>query len=317
MSGELAQPGAQVDVTRVRDTYALVLPRNVTPGSLRAMTELPGTLSPGDSLSALAIGHYSGPGSDGRQIQKLKCLVAIVGEKLVVADERDPRNGVELDLAEWRYSSAGSGWIVAERGQQVARFDGLLPPSEAGRIQTRLGFEAPGSCYDVLGDFPQDPGHLPTAALGPITLYPDRLIDAEWRQLPFSGQTTATVDATGNIAVTRGRNLAHKALGTVAFGLPGMLLFGNAREYRTDARELYLLVDGPNWAITQRFDPNVGKELREFAQQINIAVRREHDEAAAAGSVSGELRELAALRDEGILSEEEFAHQKARLLKRS
>lgn len=66
---------------------------------------------------------------------------------------------------------------------------------------------------------------------------------------PITVDVRASVEAAGSISVTRGRNLAAKALGG-ALVPGGVFLFGNAKDTAHDNRELYLIVEGPDWAHT-------------------------------------------------------------------
>ena len=115
----------------------------------------------------------------------------------------------------------------------------------------------------------------------------------------------AIVETVGGISTTRGRDLAQKALGGVLLPGLGLFLAGNAKENIKDWRELYLLVEGPDWADTWPLDPEKGAEARQFAQAINLAARRARaterprgadDEAPPEDPLSS-LERLARLRD--------------------
>jgi hypothetical protein len=136
----------------------------------------------------------------------------------------------------------------------------------------------------------------------------------------------AIVETVGGISTTRGRDLAEKALGGVLLPGLGLFLAGNAKENIKDWRELYLLVEGPDWADTWPLDPEKGAEARQFAQAINLAAKRTQREMEAPPSQAedrapGEdplssLERLARLRDSGALTEAEFQAQKAKFLAR-
>lgn len=120
-----------------------------------------------------------------------------------------------------------------------------------------------------------------------------------------------------------GETWRQKGIGTLLLGPIGLFGAGNAKTRLVDSRELYLLVEGPNWAYTQAFQPDMGELLRAFAQKINV-VGKQHaktlgakaDEVAATASpnLAGELRELVKLKDEGALTEAEFSSAKSKLL---
>jgi hypothetical protein len=151
------------------------------------------------------------------------------------------------------------------------------------------------------------------------------MIDHERRQLGFGGPVEATVDATGDIAVTRGRNLMAKGVGGVVLagagvGALGLLAFGNAKHRTVDNRELYLLVEGPGWAYVGGFDPALGASIRKFAALVNVTAKRHLDEPAPSAEpregddVVGQLARLAGLHESGVLTAAEFGAAKAKLL---
>jgi hypothetical protein len=165
-----------------------------------------------------------------------------------------------------------------------------------GKVTARLGFlvlfdepprlRAPSSDYDH----------------GPVE---------EWK---LSSSTSASVEASGNVSTTRGRNLAAKAVGG-ALVPGGVFVFGNARETVHDHRELYLIVEDNDWAYTRKLDPSFGTQARRFAQAVNIAARK----LGPAQSANGDdpitrLERLAQLRESGALTDAEFETQKNAVL---
>lgn len=152
-------------------------------------------------------------------------------------------------------------------------------------------------------------------ALGPLVLYEDRLLTPE-RVFPLSGEVGAEVQTAGDFAATRGRNLAAGAAGTALLGPVGML-FGAAQTKIHDLRELFLLVEGPDWAYGINFQPAYGLEVRQFAQQLNLAARkRGHRQQDAPGEDDRlqRLKRLGELKDGGVLTKDEFLAEKARIL---
>jgi hypothetical protein len=169
-----------------------------------------------------------------------------------------------------------------------------------------------------------------------IHLYHDRVVaGGAGEHLPFGGgPVRATVDTAGNIAATRGRNLAAKGAATALTGPVGALLVGNARVQTIDTRMLWLLVEAPTWTFTRPYSPDRQGVVARFAQTINsvanqyLAEERAHAQLqqhsgagdtevrnlSPQGDATGRLRNLAALRDDGIVSEEEFDREKQRIL---
>lgn len=160
------------------------------------------------------------------------------------------------------------------------------------------------------------------ARFGPIVLYddPPRLDgptgDDYWgeprEEFYLTPDTKATVEAAGNISVTRGRNLASKAVGGLMTGGVGFFAFGNAKERTTDARELYLIVEGSDWAYTRQLDPDHGALARSFAAAVNVAAKNSQlSEASPSDGPSADdplerVQILARLRDTGALSQADF-----------
>jgi hypothetical protein len=130
------------------------------------------------------------------------------------------------------------------------------------------------------------------------------------------------VDTAGNITATRGRRLGVKAGATVLFGSLG-LLAGGPRDYVTDTRESYLLV-GQDWAYSAEAPPYWGLAARRFVRLVYVLSRiKAPSKATPKPEVPGadrsdllvQLKMLGELRDSGVLTEEEFAQQKARILR--
>jgi len=327
MGSELEVQSTALD--RLPDTvaaYQVVLQSVAPADQIQAFEQVPRLL--GDDEPIVALAHASVK-------KKGPVLVVLTDRRLLFADARRPNEHFAIDRAAWTVQSAGTNFLWGNNAKLRAREGGhdelvlrsFLPSSEALRILGTLGLELRDTRLRALpGGFPEDPGAPPIAGLWELSVYHDRIVDHEGNHLPFNGDVEAVADAAGNIAVTRGRNLAAKGVGTLALGPIGLFFMGNAKERQTDTRELYLLVEGPNWAYTHAFQPELGEALRGFAQQINVAARqhRQHHEPgpsssespAASTSIASELRELASLRDEGLLTPEEFEAEKVKLLER-
>lgn len=130
------------------------------------------------------------------------------------------------------------------------------------------------------------------------------------------------------MVTTRGRNLATKGWGTVAttavgLGPLGAFLFGNAKEALHDGRELYLLVEDPEWGFALPVHPTLGREVREFALAINRAAAKLPREPQAvdistsvetALDVITQLERLTTLKQSGAITDAEFERLKLKLL---
>lgn len=93
---------------------------------------------------------------------------------------------------------------------------------------------------------------------------------------------------------------------------------GGPEDHFTDSRELYVLVEGDEWAHVEALDPDAGYWARRFAQLVNRRARgresRDRAVVPSAAELVEQLKEIARLRAEGALTESEFEAVKARLL---
>jgi hypothetical protein len=108
-----------------------------------------------------------------------------------------------------------------------------------------------------------------------------------------------------------------KTAGFPAIGPLG-LMAGGPEHHFTDSHELYVLVEGDEWAHMEARDPDAGYWARRFAQLVNWQTRGEKSRDRAvvpsAAELVEQLKEIARLRAEGALTESEFEAVKARLL---
>ena len=75
------------------------------------------------------------------------------------------------------------------------------------------------------------------------------------------------------MSVTRGRNLSAKAIGG-ALVPGGVFIFGNAKDRMHDHCELYLIIDGPDWAYTLRLNPNSGEQHTDSPENVRLTARQ-------------------------------------------
>lgn len=233
-----------------------------------------------------------------------------------------------------------SGWDVSAEdrfwsGTNVAftkeqfRFQArrVFPESEWRRLLAR--FSGSGVWESGLrmlpDDWPLDPGRLPVGGYlwedgGSAVIYRDRLIVDGCLHLPFSSPTSSTADLAGNVSAVRGRNLADKAFGTMFLGPFGLLMAGNAKVETIDNRSLVVAVENSDWSFVRECPPDNRVQVMEFASSVrrfaDAFVETDPDQSAGMTptGLAAELRELAALRDEGVISEEEFSAAKSVLL---
>lgn len=304
--------------------FDVVMGENTRKSAVPSIRALPQLLPEGEELIAFTQARLVEP--------RAKVVVAATTSRLLVIKETPSEVLFDLSRSDAKKTEFAKDlmWgsrLTVQSDDWTLTFKQVLPGAQADRLFVLLGGEDPRpNRLDLLTPGQStDPGHPPLAAMWEIAVYEDRIIDQMGRHLPFGdGPVEATADTAGNIAVTRGRNLAAKGVGTLLLGPIGLFGVGNAKERQTDTRELYLLIEGPGWAYTQQFKPELGGPIRQFAQTIQQIARQhvdrrkpEPDEEAKAvnGDPITAIRELAALRDDGILTDEEFQIQKARLLK--
>ena len=128
-----------------------------------------------------------------------------------------------------------------------------------------------------------------------VLLVTDEQIVYGNKRLPLSG-ARAVVDASGNTAVAQGWVVKE----------------------RTDSRHLFLTIESGGEGVVIQFQPDMEATARKVAAYINSkggspsAMPRQDPQAAP--DVPDQIRKLAELRDQGILTEEEFASKKAELL---
>ena len=93
---------------------------------------------------------------------------------------------------------------------------------------------------------------------------------------------------------------------------------GGPEHHFTDSRELYVLVEGDEWAHVEALDPGAGYWAPPVCatRQLPGAGRESRDRAVvpSAAELGEQLKEIARLRAEGALTESEFEAVKARLL---
>jgi hypothetical protein len=159
-------------------------------------------------------------------------------------------------------------------------------------------------------------GQLSIRWIGPFTLYPDRL-EGGSTSFPLARSVKAEVQTAGDFAIT-----VDRLKGTGVRLGPVGLFSGRASQVERDLRELYLLIEGPDWAVAERFPPDQGLLVRQFVQDVNLAARQYPSQEPPSAPLAEPsttdrlhpLERLGALRDAGVLTDEEFQAEKQRIL---
>jgi hypothetical protein len=124
---------------------------------------------------------------------------------------------------------------------------------------------------------------------GRIKVYADRIVTPEGVR-PMDEHVKAVVDAAGVIAVTRRHTLTR-------FALLGPLSLFTPKATTHDNRELYFLVEHPQWASLVKLNPNAGMAARKVCATLNLAARQASANRAARAQRIGEFdRQLGAAR---------------------
>lgn len=128
-----------------------------------------------------------------------------------------------------------------------------------------------------------------------VHLFADRVTTSEGEASFKDGPVTATVDTAGNLAVTRRGTITR----TLLLGGIGGMIF--KKEERHDARELYLLIETPNFASLIQCKPDDGPKVRQLAVRINNTSR------AYASTLEAHEKDVARAEEEVRLQEADRA----------
>lgn len=137
---------------------------------------------------------------------------------------------------------------------------------------------------------------------------------------PMDHLVEASVEVGGQVLQSTRPTMTRMAVGSV---LPGSaLLVGLAapKTKTTDMRTASFILVHPKWRLVEPIDPDGAHEVSGIAAQINAAAAQgrastqQPQPQGSPSSIADELTKLATLRDSGILTNEEFAVAKARLL---
>lgn len=90
---------------------------------------------------------------------------------------------------------------------------------------------------------------------------------------PLTPNVTASVDTAGNLINKSRSTLTRMGAGTVIAGPLGLLAGAVAKKNTTvDSRDVFLMVQGEDWADTTNCDPaKEAEKVRKFAQAVNVA----------------------------------------------
>ncbi len=196
---------------------------------------------------------------------------------------------------EGRYSSAKEWRKATTYGERMREGREFLKAQKEARAQQPTFKERVAAKQQARQDAIDD-GEKPIATYAPgirtIKLYADGRIESPFGSGSVIG-ATARVDQSGSKRVFR------------------------------DTRQAYLTIEGPQVAIAQKLTSTGGMSVnlaRKFAAQVNKLAAAHQPTAPAASAVNesipDQIRKLAELRDQEILTNDEFEAKKAELLGR-
>lgn len=120
-------------------------------------------------------------------------------------------------------------------------------------------------------------------SLAGVTLYEDR-IETPDGVAELSDEVRADVDTAGNLA------MSSRVTATRLVTL-GVFAFAFKKKKKHDTRELYLVVETPEFMTVRQIDPNLGPRARSFVAQITTATRQAETSAEAKRQAVGAATE--------------------------
>lgn len=137
----------------------------------------------------------------------------------------------------------------------------------------------------------------------------------------MDGQVHASVETAGELVRSKRPTLTRMAMGAV---LPGSALIPGLafqKQKIEDTRALFFVLEHPEWGRMVQLAPEYEAPMRQVSLAVNQAARElGHKETHALSAATGRdaafesLKKLGELREAGVLTEAEFAAQKAKLL---
>jgi hypothetical protein len=173
---------------------------------------------------------------------------------------------------------------------------GFAEAQKFGRMAKRAG-----RTVDEVGD-----------TFAQITLTPEGQISSPNGGGSVAG-ANARVESSGNRAIASRRTMMRTVTPLAVLG---------QKKMTSDTRQCFLVIEGRGWALTQPLPVDFEGAARSFAAKVNAAAAAaaaEPADVAGAGpaiDITEQIQKLAALKDQGILTEDEFAAKKAELLAR-
>ena len=151
-----------------------------------------------------------------------------------------------------------------------------------------------------------------------LVLMSDRILQAGTVRL-MDERVSASVEVAGQISQSTRPTMTRMAAGSILPGSALLVGLATPKTKTTDGRTASFILAHPDWRMIEPINPDRAHEVSGLAAQVNaIAVQRRHASDGASSvptaSVADELAKLASLRDSGVLTDQEFAAAKARLL---
>lgn len=193
--------------------------------------------------------------------------IVLVGLVVFMLIKRDQKKDKSLEAVELRTASREYAANVRRAEQSLEKSEKLWNKS-VSRAQKQVATAQ----------------ELPTRALanysgqvGRFALYGDS-IETEQGRFKLDRSVHADVDTAGNLATKSRPTLTRMAAGGLLLGPVGILAGGLFKKSKTvENRELYLLIEGSDFATLVQAKPDHGSKLRQLAVEINNAARSVDD----------------------------------------
>lgn len=238
---------------------------------VEAAGQLLDALDPTEEPRVLVLATLKGSGRAGA----VRGVLCVTSQRLLfwpLKTAIDPKSWQLEGLRASHTSSARNGdWLRLFVGPELVDFERVFPWLEAERA---AGLIEGGSAI---------PSSLPLGRYPPNGVHPSRvfrglLVTRDDESFAIGDDVQASVGTAGSLAATRGRNVAAgltgAAIGMAVAGPLGAVFgvgAGHAKHQVRDTQEVYLLVEGPDWAWSLAGRPSAVRNLEKFAAAIRLA----------------------------------------------
>lgn len=153
---------------------------------------------------------------------------------------------------------------IGHLGSEIEAFKARL--NEQAKLQKRADKDADKGVKEAANALRKAQEIPRIAKVGSVKVFEDRVETPDGRHL-LDDQTAFTVESAGNMSATRRHTLTRAAvLGPFSVFTP--------KATKHDDRELYFVVEHPEWASVTKLNPDAGANARQAAAAANLAARQ-------------------------------------------